>query len=198
MRLYERSCSELEPGREFRYGRDIGVYLEQVYETAKKECTWLEKNMLDNSWHYAIKQFNGDWEFVREENDTNRFSVCDCSTADNFIKSLICAYQQAALLANPAAAEYAVPFGKVELNGWFLERFGFSKLQARDFKMDIQAGNRSAGGGREFFITSYCFEAESYGEFLDRYLEIVPGERFGLYKEDLLPKEELKQFLGYR
>jgi hypothetical protein len=32
---------------------------------------------------------------------------------------------------------------------------------------------------------------------LDRYLEIVPGRSFGLYKEDLLPNEELRKFLGY-
>ena len=53
------------------------------------------------------------------------------------------------------------------------------------------------GGGREFFITPYCFEAKTYGEFLDRYLEIVPGGSFGLHKQDLLPNKELKEFLGY-
>ncbi len=40
-------------------------------------------------------------------------------------------------------------------------------------------------------------KADTYEEFLDRYLEIVPGGAFGLYKEDLLPDEDLKRFLGY-
>ena len=38
---------------------------------------------------------------------------------------------------------------------------------------------------------------ETYEEFLDRYLEIVPGGSFGLYKEDFLPNKELQRFLGY-
>ena len=61
----------------------------------------------------------------------------------------------------------------------------------------MQAGNRTTGGTREFFITPYCFEAKTYEEFLDRYLEIVPGRSFGLSKEDLLSDEKLKTFLGY-
>ena len=53
------------------------------------------------------------------------------------------------------------------------------------------------GGSREFFITPYCFEAKTYDEFLDRYLEIVPGRSFGIYKEDLLKDTEQQSFLGY-
>ena len=37
----------------------------------------------------------------------------------------------------------------------------------------------------------------TYEEFLDRYLKIVPGASFGIYKEDLLPDSKLKKFLGY-
>ena len=55
----------------------------------------------------------------------------------------------------------------------------------------------STGGSREFFITPYCFEAESYEEFLERYLKIVPGSHFGLSEKDLLHDEGLKNFLGY-
>ena len=43
----------------------------------------------------------------------------------------------------------------------------------------------------------YCFEAKTYEEFLDRYLEIVPDYSFGLGKNDLLPDSKLKKFLGY-
>ncbi len=66
-----------------------------------------------------------------------------------------------------------------------------------DYKVNVQAGNRSTGGNREFFITPDCFEAKTYDEFLDRYLQIVPGGSFGLSKEDLLPDEKLKSFFGY-
>lgn len=61
----------------------------------------------------------------------------------------------------------------------------------------VQAGDRTTGGSREFFITPYCFAAKTYSEFLDRYLEIVPGFSFGLYKKDLLSNEDLRRFLGY-
>jgi hypothetical protein len=53
------------------------------------------------------------------------------------------------------------------------------------------------GGSREFFITPYCFETDSYEEFLDRYLEIVPGASFGIFKKDLLSDSKLQKFLGY-
>ena len=63
--------------------------------------------------------------------------------------------------------------------------------------MSVTAGDRTAGGSREFFITPYCFEAKTYEQFLERYLEIVPENSFGLGKKELLPNEELKKFLGY-
>ncbi|MCR5148316.1 MAG: hypothetical protein K6C35_05025 [Eubacterium sp.] len=94
-------------------------------------------------------------------------------------------------------AEYSVPGGTADLNGWYLEKYIISRLQTGDYKVYVQAGNRTTGGSREIFITPYCFEAESYEEFLDRYLEIVPGNAFGMSKEDLLPNKELRQFLGY-
>ena len=78
-----------------------------------------------------------------------------------------------------------------------MEKYVFSKLQTGDYKVYVQAGDRTTGGGREFFITPYCFEAKNYEEFLNRYQKIVPGGSFGLFKEDLLPNEELKSFLGY-
>ena len=61
----------------------------------------------------------------------------------------------------------------------------------------MQAGDRVTGGSRTFFITPYCFEAKTYDEFLDRYLEIVPGSSFGLGKEELYKNDKLKSFLGY-
>ena len=58
-------------------------------------------------------------------------------------------------------------------------------------------GDRVTGGNREFFITPDCFKAETYDEFLDHYLEIVPGHSFGLTKKDLIKDTKLKKFFGY-
>ena len=63
--------------------------------------------------------------------------------------------------------------------------------------MSVTAGDRTTGGSRDFFITPDCFEAKTYEEFLDRYLEIVPESSFGLGKKDILPDKELQKFLGY-
>ena len=75
--------------------------------------------------------------------------------------------------------------------------FCLLELESGDYKVSVTAGDRTAGGSRDFFITPYCFEAGTYGGFLDRYLEIVPEYSFGLGKKDLLPDKELKKFLGY-
>ncbi len=121
----------------------------------------------------------------------------DCSPADRFIEYVENEYQEAALQANPVVAKYDVPFGHVDLHGWNLEKYVIYKLKTGDYKVSVTAGDRMTGGSREFFITPYCFEAKTYEEFLDRYLEIVPGA-FGLDKEDLLPNKKLKKFLGYK
>ncbi|MBP5780917.1 MAG: hypothetical protein J6X34_06745 [Clostridia bacterium] len=185
------------PSEKFRYGMDIEVYLEKAFENVKKEYTWLDKKIAGSSWQYAIKQVDGDWEFVKKYGKKDDFYVCDCSSSEKFIESVEYDYQQAALRANPAVATYAVPFGHVELHGWNLEKYVFSKLKTGDYKVNVQAGDRVTGGSREFFITPYCFEAKTYEEFLDRYLELVPVRSFGMFKEDLLPNKELRAFLGY-
>ena len=106
-------------------------------------------------------------------------------------------YQSVALQANQTVASYAPSFGSIRLNGWNLESYVFYKLKSGDYKVSVTAGDRVTGGSRDFYITPYCFEAKTYEEFLDRYLEIVPDYSFGLGKKELLPDKELQEFLGY-
>lgn len=193
----EEYVKNSDPAVKFRLGTDVEVYLKAAYDNVKKDYRWLNKRIVNKSWHYAIKQVDGDLEFVKWSKDENDFSVLNCESAERFIENVENDYQTAAIRANPAVAEYAFPFGYIELHGWNLEKYVFSKLRTGDYKVYVQAGDRVTGGSREFFITPYCFEAETYEEFLDRYLQIVPGGSFGLFKEDLLPDEKLKKFLGY-
>ncbi len=185
------------PSVKFKLGMDIEVYLEKAFENVKKDYRWLDKKTVEEYSRFAIKQVKGDWEFVRKFKSDKKYYVCDCSSAESFIETVEHDYQEAALRANSAVDEYKVPFGSVEIHGWYLEKYIFYKLRSGDYKVSVQAGDRVTGGGRDFFITPYCFEAKSYEEFLDRYLEIVPGRSFGLGKEDLLPDKKLKEFLGY-
>ena len=185
------------PEEKFKFGTDITVYLEKAFDNVKKDYRWLDKKMLGNSWQYDIQRVDGDLEFVRRYRTEGEYSVYDVESAERFIESVEYDYQSAALQANEIVASYAPSFGHISLHGWNLERYVFYKLQSGDYKVSVTAGDRVAGGSREFFITPYCFEAKTYEEFLDRYLEIVPDYSFGLGRKELLPDKELKKFLGY-
>ena len=185
------------PEDKFKYGYDIEVYIEKAFENVKKDYRWLDKKMLEDACHYVIKKVNGEWEFVGKYKGNKYEFVSDVSSADRFIENLEYEYQTEALRANPVVDVYEPPFKRVEIHGWTLEKYVFSKLKTGDYKVDVQAGDRVTGGSREFFITPYCFEAKTYEEFLERYLEIVPGKSFGLSRKNLLPDKNLKRFLGY-
>ena len=185
------------PEAKFKLGTDINVYLEKAFENVKKDYRWLDKKMLKKSWQYDIQRVDGDLEFVRRYWNESEFSVYDVESAERFIESVEYDYQSAALQANRVVASYAPTFGHISLHGWNLESYVFYKMISGDYKVSVTAGDRTTGGSRDFFITPYCFEAESYEEFLDRYLEIVPDYSFGLGKKELLPDKELREFLGY-
>ena len=184
------------PKTKFKYGYDIEIYLDKAYMKVKKDYHWLDKKMLKKYCRFDIQQIDDEWEFMRAWKNDKEYHVLEVSDADNFLEQVEYACQEAAVNANPVVAEYKVPFGHVEIHGWNLERYEFLKMKTGDYKVTVQAGDRVTGGTRTFFIPPKCFEAKTYGEFLDRYLGIV-SESFGLTKQDLLPNAELKKFLGY-
>ncbi len=195
---YTRDAVEhSNPEEKFRFGTDITVYLEKAFNNVKKDYRWLDKKMLGNTWQYDIRKVDGDLEFVRRYRNESEYSVYDVESAERFIESVEYDYQNAALQANKTVASYAAKFGHISLHGWNLERYVFYRLKSGDYKVSVTAGDRVTGGSRDFFITPYCFEAKTYEEFLDRYLEIVPDYSFGLGKKELLPDKDLKKFLGY-
>lgn len=185
------------PEEKFKFGTDVNVYLETAFRNVKKDYRWLDKKMLTKTWQYDIQRVGGDLEFVGRYPGESEYSVFDAESAEQFIERVEYDYQSLALRENKTVASYAPHFGHIELNGWNLESYVFYKMQSGDYKVSVTAGNRSTGGSRDFFITPDCFEAKTYEEFLDRYLEIVPDHSFGLGKKDLLPDNDLKKFLGY-
>ena len=185
------------PEEKFKFGTDITVYLEKAFNNVKKDYRWLDKKMLGNTWQYDIQKVDGDLEFVRRYRNEGEYSVYDVESAERFIECVEYDYQSVALQANQTVASYAPSFGHISLHGWNLESYVFYKLKSGDYKVSVTAGDRVTGGSRTFFITPYCFEAKTYEEFLNRYLEIVPDYSFGLGKKELLPDKDLKKFLGY-
>ncbi len=186
-----------DPKEKFRFGTDINVYLEKAFDHVKKDYRWLDKKMIGMTWQYDIQKVDGDLEFVIKYRKKGEYSVFDVESAERFIECVENDYRSAALQANKAVDSYAPPFGNISLHGWNLESYVFCRLESGDYKVSVTAGNRTTGGSRDFFITPYCFEAKSYEEFLDRYLEIVPDRSFGLGKKELLPEKDLQKFLGY-
>ncbi len=185
------------PEERFKLGTDINVYLEKAFENVRKDYRWLDRKMLKKTWQYGIQRVDGDLEFVRRYWNESEYTVFNVESSERFIECVEHDYQSAALQENEAVASYAATFGHISLHGWNLESYVFYKLRSGDYKVIVTAGDRTAGGSREFFITPYCFEAKTYEEFLDRYLEIVPDYSFGLGKKELLPDNDLKEFLGY-
>ena len=192
----KEAVQDCDPEKKFKYGTDVDVYLDKAFENVKKDYRWADKKKLRKTCPYAIKEVSGVLEFVREYEGCSD-SVRDVGSAEEFIKDVERDYQNAALSMNPVVDSHKMKFGSIEIHGWYLEFYIFYKLKSGDYKVSVQAGDRVTGGTREFFITPYCFEAENYEEFLERYLEIVPGGSFGLGKEELLEDKELKTFLGY-
>ena len=185
------------PEERFKFGTDINVYLEKAFNNVKKDYRWLDKKMLKESWQYDIQRVGGDLEFVRRYRGESEYSVYDVESAERFIESVEYDYKSEALRKNESVACYEPTFGHISIHGWNLERYVFCKLQSGDYKVSVTAGDRTTGGSRDFFITPYCFEAKTWEEFLDRYLEIVPDYSFGLGKKELLPDKDLREFLGY-
>ncbi len=185
------------PDEKFKFGTDINVYLDKAFHNVKKDYHWLDRKMLGKIWRYDIRRVDGDLEFVRKCWNEDEYSVYDVESAEHFIESVENDYQNAALQANKVVASYAPSFGHISLHGWNLESYVFYKMKSGDYKVSVTAGDRVTGGSRDFFITPYCFEAKTYEEFLNRYLEIVPDYSFGLGKKELLPDKNLQRFLGY-
>ncbi len=191
------TVKHLNPEVRFKYGTDINAYLDKAFENVRKDYRWLEKKMLVKTWQYDIRRVDGDLEFVRRYWDEDEYSVYDVESAEQFIEWVEYDYQNVALRENKIVASYEPHFASVEIHGWHLEKYVFHRMRSGDYMVSVTAGDRVAGGSRDFFITPYCFEAKTYEEFLDRYLEIVPGYSFGLGKDELLPDKNLKNFLGY-
>ena len=80
--------------------------------------------------------------------------------------------------------------------GWYLEDYRFQKHKLGGYSTFVQAGNRSAGGSRTFFIPASYFKLP-WDEFLDKYLQLVSSGPFYVDRDDLENTKGLKTFLGY-
>ena len=183
----------------FPYGTDIDIYIDKALEKMQFTYPWATRELLDEKVSYAIEETDGQMEFVRyytwdsgrtdrEVKDLEKRSIVDYIAGDQawYIE-----------LANPEKDVFEVPFEYgTDAHGWTLERYEFRTHVLGGYSSMVQAGNRSTGGSREFFIPPSYLEG-TFSEFLDKYCEMVPGGAFGLYREDLENTPGLKEFLGF-
>ena len=195
----------------FNYGLDINVYLKKAVERIKEKYYyhWADLSQFHDQYRYAIEENAGEYHFIRytifSEDDIER-EVMDVDplnsvelvrNGEEFIERISYDNELSVFYANPKIANYKVSFKTgLKVDHWYIERYEFNKHKSGDYSAFVQAGDRVTGSSRDFFIPPYFLNG-TFEEFLDHYQTLVPGEQFGLFKEDLIQDEELKRFLGF-
>ena len=183
----------------FPYGYDVNTYIEKALEKMRLTYPWASKDMFRKEWSYAIEDVDGEYRYVSyfkwSDKDVER-EVKDC-TGEKFIENIIDDNRDWVEDANPVAEIFVIPLkGGIDAHGWILERYEFRTHALGGYSAWVQAGNRSTGGSRTFFIPPEYFEG-SFNDFLDQYCELVPAWAFGLDEEYLKNTPGLKEFLGF-
>ena len=183
--------------KKFPYGYDVNVYIDKAVEKMKFTYPWASRDLFDNRYEYYIEKKNNKYEYcyVYHYDDEDRKYVLD-KDGDGFIDYIIFQQEYKIESYNEVTDVFVVPgqSGKC-LHGWYLERYEFRKHEMGGFSVFCQAGDRTTGGSRTFFIPPSYFKG-TYEEFMDKYIELVPPS-FGFTKEELLKIPELKKFLEY-
>lgn len=201
----KKEKKRLSADRKFKYGYDVEVYIDKAVEKLQKEYCWVTREYLNPDYRFAIEKEDGYDEFVEYCKDGKGWErkvlegyFNDDLDGDGFISEISFCSEYYAVYKNSVIAQYSVPFKPTDTGGgWYLEHYIFYKRASGDYTVNVQAGNRTTGGAREFGIPRDCFQKKTFDEFLDEYQKIVPGNMFGLTKEDLINDKELKAFLGY-
>ncbi len=181
----------------FPYGQDANAYIDKAFEKIKETYPWATKDMFGKAYSYTIEEEEGKMVFVKyiKQSDDSVDRRVIGSDEDRFIKTIVRDNEWYIEKANPVKDIYELPIGGVDICGWTLERYEFRSHILGGYSSMIQAGNRSTGGSREFFIPPSFLEG-TYEEFLAKYNDMVPGV-FVLEKEWLENAQELKAFLGF-
>ena len=99
--------------------------------------------------------------------------------------------------ANPVKESFSVPATTKCWGDWHLEIYQIRKHELGGYSAYVQAGNRSAGGSRTFFIPRSYLKLP-WEEFLDKYLDLVSPGPFYVSRANLENAEGLKEFLGFK
>lgn len=170
-------------------------YITKAINRLKKIHPWVSKKHLRPNYSYAIEEKNKRKEFVSyfDHKEYWRKSLED---EESIIQGIISDHEWWIENQNPIIDTLKLHYyGAEDLGEWRIEWYEFRKHKKGGYSSHVTAGNRSAGGSREFYLPPSFFEG-TYQEFVQKYNDFVPGAFY--LSNDILEKNiELKRFLGF-
>lgn len=183
----------------FLLGTDVDAYVNEALKRLKKQYPWAKKSLFKKNYRYAIEDVDGQQKFIkyydRDDGTSSRYDK-DWD-GELFINEIISDQESYITNVNEVKDVLDVrPAGDVKCHGWYLEIFEFRSHVLGGYSAFVQAGDRSAGGSREFFFTPEQMSG-TFEEFLDSNTELLSGH-FGLTRDYMEQFEGLKEFLGFK
>jgi hypothetical protein len=185
--------------KKFPYGYDVNAYIDKAFEQMKADFPWATRDMIAEHTFCSIAKVGDKYQYValwnNNEGKPEPYPLdTDC---EGFIKKLYEGHEWELERANPVKDYIDVPATNTCSGDWYLEIYRIQKHELGGYSAHVQAGNRSAGGSRTFFIPASYLKLP-WEEFLDKYLELVSPGPFYVGRNDLENCPGLKEFLGFK
>lgn len=185
--------------KKFTYGYDVNAYINEALKRLQECHPWATLDHFRKNCTYAIEKEGRKHVFVCYSNYDDGTSDRTFVEGDGeaFIKQIYSDQEWWIEVNNNTTESYRLDIpGEVDIAGWTLEIYEFRKHEFGGISSFIQAGNRSTGGSREFFLPNSFFEG-TFDDFLERYNNFVSG-CFTLPVKWAKETEGLKEFLGFK
>ena len=184
--------------KKFPFGYDVNAYIDKAFEQMREDFPWATRDMIAEHTNYGIEKVGDDYQYVsyHAKYDGTLEARPNDIDSEEFIRRLSSGHDWELESTNPVKETMDVPASCRCSGDWFLEVYRIQKHELGGFSAHVQAGNRSAGGSRTFFIPASYFKLP-WEVFLDKYLELVPPGSFYVDRDDLENAVGLKEFLGF-
>lgn len=171
-------------------------YINKALNKIKAIHPWASKDNLRQNYTYEITEEDGKKVFISYF-DNQEIRKCPLDDENKIIEDIVSDQEWWVEHQNPIKGVLKLYHcGTEDLGGWRLEQYEFRKHELGGYSSQVTAGNRSAGGSREFYLPPSFFKG-TYQEFIQKYNDFVPGA-FYLTKDILEKNKELKSFLGFK
>lgn len=182
----------------FPYGYDVNAYIDKAFEQLKADFPWATRDMIAEHTFCSIAKVGDKYQYValwkNNEGKPEPYPLdTDC---EGFLKRLYDGHEFQLECANPVKEYIDVPATNTCSGDWYLEIYRIQKHELGGYSAHVQAGNRSAGGSRTFFIPASYLKLP-WEEFLDKYLDLVSPGSFYVGRKDMENCPGLKEFLGF-